>query len=395
MSPLPPEHSDAAEAAQPLGVLATLVSPDGGRDRLAAALADLGLASADEPGTWQFTVGEVLDSPGRFCVFERYADAAAASAHRGSEAMVRFRAALVDLGIRPELQFLALLDHAAAPAGAAASRRLLVITGGHRVALEEFFGAVSAVCAERRWVWSHVTQPDAQGWLRPEHAGTWDAVLLHDIPGLRLKRGVTPEAVAPDHETAAALAALLDHGQGLVVLHHALSAWPAWEGWAEAIGGRFLYAPGDLRGEQMPASGYRMARHSVQVVDRNHPVTAGVSDFAVDDELYFAPVLDDRVHPLLRSDADFSGELFQDTYDEVSHGSSTGVTCEGRGTGSNLVGWTTVAGRSPVVYLQPGDGPSTFADPMWRTLLGNAIDHVASSEAHRAAAAEPFPVPLP
>ena len=59
------------------------------------------------------------------------------------------------------------------------------------------------------------------------------------------------------------------------------------------------------------------------------------------------------------------------------------------------MGWTTVAGRSPLVYLQPGDGPSTFADPSFRLLLGNALEHVASPEAHADAAANPFAVPLP
>ena len=326
---------------------------------------------------------EVTGSAGTFQVFERYADQAAADAHRSSTAMDRFRSALRELGIRPELTRLTPLE----PSPPARAPRVLVVTGGHRVALEEFLGAVADVCAERGWVWAHVTHPVAQQWLRPEHAGVWDAVLLHDIPGLRLKRGTPPEPIAPGEDTAQALVALLERGQGLVVLHHALSAWPAWAGWAEAIGGRFLYSPSRLRDREEPSSGYRLARHTVQVVDAHHPVTRGVVDFTVDDELYFAPVFTDRVHPLLRSDADFSGELFQDTYDEVSNGVSTGVTCAGRQRASDLVGWTTVAGRSPVVYLQPGDGPSTFADPVFRLLLGNALAHVASPEAHRAAAA--------
>jgi quinol monooxygenase YgiN len=391
MNPLPVEPTTEPADGRPLGVLATLVSPEGGRDRLAAALDDLGEAARDEPGTWQFAVHEVTGRAGTFQVFERYADETAAAAHRSSPAMGRFRSALRELGIRPEVTFLTPIE----PRRPARARRVLVITGGHRVALEEFLGAVAAVCADRGWVWAHVTHPVAQKWLRPEHTGVWDAVLLHDIPGLRLKRGTAPEPVAPDEDTARALVELLDRGQGLVVLHHAISAWPAWEGWAEAIGGRFLYAPGRLRGRAEPSSGYRMARHTVRVVDPDHPVTRGVTDFPVDDELYFAPVLADRVHPLLRSDADFSGELFQDTYDEVSNGISTGVTCAGRDTASDLVGWTTVAGRSPVVYLQPGDGPSTFADLSFRLLLGNALDHVASPDAHRTAAATPYAVPLP
>jgi len=374
-----------------LGVLASLTSPAGGRDRLAAALEDLRLESESEPGTLMFSVHEERDRPGTFHVFERYASDAAAQAHRESQAMGRFRAALVELGIRPELHFL----NPVGPVASGHRKRVLVVTGGHRVALDDFLAAVAAICAERGWVWAHTTHPLAQDWLREEHAGVWDAVLLHDIPGLRLKRGEKPEPLLPSADTSEALVGLLERGQGLVVLHHALSAWPAWEGWAEAIGGRFLYAPGTLRGEALPSSGYRMATHTVTVVDHEHPVTVGIENFEVHDELYFAPVLTDRIHPLLRSDADFSGELFQDTYDEVSHGVSTGVTCAGRPAASDLVGWTTVAGRSPVVYLQPGDGPSTFADPMFRRLLGNALEHVASVGARTHAIANPYPVALP
>ena len=285
-------------------------------------------------------------------------------------------------------------DHTAARDDAA-TRRVLVVTGGHRVDLDAFLVAIEEICAVRGWVWAHATQPAAQRWLVPEHAGRWDAVLLHDIPGLHLKRGEEPRTVGPQPEVAEAVVKLLDLGQGLVVLHHALSAWPGWEGWAEAIGGRFQYLPGPLRDRWAPASGYRMARHTVEVVAPGHPVCAGVQPFELDDELYHAEVLADRVTPLLRTRADLDGAGFLDAHDVVRHGSSTGVTCAGRPPASDLVGWTTTAGRSPVVYLQPGDGAPTFGHPAFRRLLGNALAWVSSPAAHAAAAAAPVPVRLP
>lgn len=274
-------------------------------------------------------------------------------------------------------------------------RRLLVITGGHRVAIDEFLGSIASICTERDWVWAHTTQPSAQEWLRPELAGQWDAILLHDLPGLHLKRGVPPTPVGPDHDVAAALVELLKTGQPLVVLHHAIAAWPGWEGWAEAIGGRFLYAPGRLRGNDLPSSGYRKGRFTISATAPEHPVCAGVEPFEVDDELYFAPYFTDRITPLLEHNADLDGALYQDTFDEVSNGSSTGVTCAGRGQASPLMGWTTIAGHSPVVTLLMGDGPSTFENPMFQRLLGNAIDWVSGHEARAAALAKPTTVPLP
>jgi uncharacterized protein len=281
------------------------------------------------------------------------------------------------------------------------TRRILAVTGGHRVAVDDFLAAIADICTERGWVWAHSIQPTAQRWLSGDLAGQWDAILLHDIPGLRLQRGTEPEIIGPDPQTARDVVDLLDAGQGLVVLHHAISAWPGWEGWAEVTGARFLYRPGQLRGVNLPSSGYRHGEFTVRVTDTTHPISRGLSDFTIEDELYFAPLLTDRVTAFLDHDADMDGALFQDTFDEVCNGTSTGVTCENRGQdeglhgGSRLMGWTTTAGRSPVATLLMGDGPSTFGNPMFRRLLGNALEWASSEDARIAAAANPFPIPLP
>jgi quinol monooxygenase YgiN len=88
------------------GVLATLVSPEGRRDEVLAALQALQRASEDEPGTTLFVINEHRDEPGTFSVFERYEDDEAVQRHRFSTAMQDFRDALTALGIRPALVFL-------------------------------------------------------------------------------------------------------------------------------------------------------------------------------------------------------------------------------------------------------------------------------------------------
>src|SRR3954468_3459666 len=88
--------------------------------------------------------------------------------------------------------------------------RVLAVTGGHRVDLDAFLGMVEGICAERGWTWAHAVQPGAQRWLRPEHAGRWDAVLCHDLPGLELRRGSEPRPVGPELDVASALAELLE-----------------------------------------------------------------------------------------------------------------------------------------------------------------------------------------
>jgi type 1 glutamine amidotransferase len=257
---------------------------------------------------------------------------------------------------------------------------VLVVTGGHRVELDALLMMVDTICEERDWRWAHSVQPAAQRWLRP--GCPWDAVLLHDIAGLHLRRTERPRPIGPSAETAAALCDLLAAGQGLVVTHHALASWPAWDEWASAIGGRFLYAPGVLRGAAMPSSGTRLARYSARVVAPDHPVCDGVGPLELDDELYLCPVFESEVVPLVRVEVSVDPSLFVRTYEHVVFGEAAAPDCTGHPPGSDLIAWATSAGASPIVYVQPGDSGRTFAVPAYRRLIANALAWVSSDEAH-------------
>jgi type 1 glutamine amidotransferase len=262
------------------------------------------------------------------------------------------------------------------------SGRLLAITGGHRFDLEAFDAMLAAVCDTLGWEWAHATQPDAQRWLRPEHAGRWNAIVLHDVPGLGLARGAEPAPRAPSAEVREGVLGLLAAGQGIVATHHALAGWPTWDDWAGVLGGRFLYAPGRLRGTDLPASGYRMATYRVDVVDPCHPVCGGVEPVEVTDELYLCPVFEDEVTPLLATDADISAATMIDTYREVRFGERA-TAIEQRG--SRLVGWARVHGPSHIVYVLPGHSGATMRHPQYRLLLANACAWVAGGGSRNAA----------
>jgi type 1 glutamine amidotransferase len=270
--------------------------------------------------------------------------------------------------------------------------RVLVVTGGHRVDLEALLDMVAALAAERDWLWALAVQPTAQRWLTPACSGAWDVLLLHDLPGLHLKRGEAPTPRGPDADTARALVELLDAGVGVVATHHSLAGWPAWDGWADALGGRFHYAPGMLHGERWPSSGTRITDYTARPVDAEHPVCRGLEPFALTDELYCCPVFGDRVVPLLRHDADVSPERFVSTYEHVLHGEQAAPDCSGHPPASDLVAWATTAGRSPVLYVQPGDSAATFGGPGYRRLIGNAVDWAASGAAHDWARSRPTPL---
>src|SRR6202035_280837 len=98
------------------------------------------------------------------------------------------------------------------------------------------------------------------------------------------------------------------------------------------------------------------------------------------------------VVPLLRADA--PAGPFRETYYEVLGTARSGPAWE-HPPASDLIGWAKTAGRSPVVYLQPGDGPETFAHPAYRRLVGNALDWVSSLAGREWAARHPTRVILP
>ena len=58
------------------------------------------------------------------------------------------------------------------------------------------------------------------------------------MPGIRFGEGA-PQFVPPTATFVENFTALLNEGKGMVFLHHAIAGWPAWEGYANTLGGRF------------------------------------------------------------------------------------------------------------------------------------------------------------
>lgn len=256
--------------------------------------------------------------------------------------------------------------------------RVLVSVKGHPYPRDAFFEVLESY---EGLAYTAVEQPASQVFLSPRYADDYDAILLYDMPGIDFS-SQPPELVAPPPELKSGLMALLEQGQGLVFLHHAIAGWPLWPEYGEILGGRFLYRPAVVRGEAMPDSGYRHAvSHSVRVV-ADHPVVAGVdTSFSLTDELYLYQVFTDSVIPLLRSDYTFDRDHFYSAELAV-----TGQMNSNEGwqhdAGSNLLGWVKSYRNSPIVYLQLGDDAAVYQNPNFRRLLHNALRWVASPQAH-------------
>lgn len=250
-------------------------------------------------------------------------------------------------------------------------REVLLVTKGHpfdRAAFFTIFDDMEGVG------WTHVEQPAAQALFSVEAASPFDAFVLYDMPGIVFHAHGPPEFPVPHRAYQERFLALLEAGHGFVFLHHAIAGWPAWDTYADIVGGRFLYLPGPLRGKERQDSGYRHdVTHEIRVV-AEHPVTAGVPErFTLTDELYLYEVFENDVQPLLVSGHEFVQENFYSAARVVRERrmfSNEGWQHE---PGSNLIGWAKTWGNSRIVYLQCGDGPVAYADENFRRLIRNAV----------------------
>ncbi len=246
---------------------------------------------------------------------------------------------------------------------------ILLVTKGHIFEREPFFKMIDdlKVLEDGTTVnWTHVEQPAAGALLHPQRAAPYDAIVFYDMPGVTFTRSDPPFAhFDPSEQYKEDFMALVESGKGMVFMHHAIASWPSWPEFAEVIGGRFHFLPGELDGRQYPGSGFRFrVPQTISVVDESHPIVDGVeSEFSIVDEAYLFPVLEDKVQPLLRSDFNFVASEFE----------MGGIGFEDHPPGSNLVGWTKRSGNSDIAYLQLGHGPEIYFNANFRRLLSNSV----------------------
>ena len=257
-----------------------------------------------------------------------------------------------------------------------AQHEILLVTKGHPYERQPFYDVFDEM---EDVEYTLVEQPAAQALFTPEQAVNYNAYVLYDMPGIKFTAG-GPEFATPSDAYKQNFHAMLEQGIGMVFMHHAIAGWPSWPEYADIIGGRFLYVPGELRGQACQDSGYRHSvTHNIAVV-ADHPVTEGLPEkFEITDELYLGEVFEEEVEPLLVSDHQFVQENFYSAAKVVQEGKMFNNDGWSHAPGSNLIGWHKTIGRSRIVYLQCGDDPVAYANPHYRRLIGNAIRWVSAS----------------
>ncbi len=205
--------------------------------------------------------------------------------------------------------------------------RVLVVTGGHDYPTG-FYTLFQGYPDVR---WDHkVHRAPADGYVR-DMAKRYDVLVLYDM-----------EQDAPDVPRQN-LMEFVRAGGGVVALHHALASVQAWKAFHDLIGGKYLQKSEAGR----PPSTYQHdVRTRIQVVDRSHPVTRGIEDFELEDEVYGGLWVAPDAHVLLTTD----------------HPAST-----------KAIAWVTPNAHARVVTIQPGHGEPAFAHASYRQLVVQAI----------------------
>jgi type 1 glutamine amidotransferase len=223
-----------------------------------------------------------------------------------------------------------------AAAEGGAKIKTLVITGGHGFEKEPFLNMFRD---NPEITVTHTThsKTNASAYDRDDLLD-YGVVVLYDMP----------QSITERQKDR--LLSLFEKGIGLVVLHHALVSFQHWPDYEKIIGGRYPEADGQS-GVVSTKVGYQ---HDVDIplliVATNHPVTAGIEDFVIHDEIYWGFSVQPDVTPLITTTQPKSGKP---------------------------LGWARTEGKSRVVYLQPGHGPSAYDNPNYRRLLAQSIRWVA------------------
>lgn len=208
---------------------------------------------------------------------------------------------------------------------------VLVVTGGHgfdRQSFFEMFDSFSNIS------YTQLEQPAANRQLSTIDPNTYDAVVFYDMPKL------ISEDERKNYDQ------LIQKGKGLVFLHHSLASYQQWSEYISLIGGKYH----EEKDSPKSSSYQHDVLFNIHIEDPKHPITKGISDFEILDEVYGNTEVLPSVTPLLTT----------------NHPQS-----------SKIIGWTHQKENSRIVFIQPGHDQNAFTNTSYRKLVWQAIAYAA------------------
>jgi len=210
--------------------------------------------------------------------------------------------------------------------------KVAVITGGHGFEQESF---LKLFIGYKDIEYVHIPQLDHREIFEEISEWPYDVIVLYNMT----------QKISPKRQVN--FVKLLGKGVGVVALHHSLGAFQNWPEFRKIIGGKYYLKDMVENGVTRKKSGYKHdVNFTVRVKDKEHPITRGMSDFAVNDETYKNFVFEPNNYVLLSTDEPSNDER---------------------------ICWVRGYGRAKVCYIQLGHGMSIYTDENYRRLVAQAI----------------------
>jgi hypothetical protein len=210
--------------------------------------------------------------------------------------------------------------------------KVLIVTGGHGFDHKPFYDVFNSIPSI---TYDTLEQPQANELVASPKVSRYDVLVFYDM---------FDPITAIQQE---AYISLLEKGTSMVFLHHSLVSYQSWPEFLKIVGGQYHTHPVVVNGDTLNANYEHDVDIPVKVVDTRHPITRGIGDFIILDEVYGDVEILPQVKPLL----------------STIHPKSM-----------QYLAWINHYGNSNVIYIQLGHGPSGYSNPNFRRLIQQAIE---------------------
>jgi len=208
---------------------------------------------------------------------------------------------------------------------------ILVVTGGHDFDRKSFFEMFDSL---QEISYNELKHPEANIQLGTIDPKTFDAVVFYDMP----------KSISETEKES--YFKLLKLGKGLVFLHHSLCSYQQWDEYKDIVGGKYH----EEKNSPATSTYQHDVNFTVKIASPKNPVTRGIKDFEILDEVYGNTEVLPGVTPLLTA----------------NHPQS-----------NKIIGWTHKIENSRIVYIQPGHDKNGYFNPNYQKLVKQAITYVA------------------
>lgn len=240
--------------------------------------------------------------------------------------------------------FLCFYECSEAPKSQDRPLQLLVVTDDRRFNREAFFELFDSYKDVNT---TNIHHPEVLNVITTDSIQKFDAIVFYDMP----------EQVILTETQKQNFINFFNDGAPVIFLHHALLSYREWDEFPNIIGGRYFNKSPLIteQGDTLQSVYQHDVRYKVNIVDPKHPITLGMEDFEIQDEVYNNYYVKDDVTLLLTTEHALSG---------------------------HQIGWINTFGKSQIVFLLNGHNETAYRNKNFRQLLHRAIHWVASNKAN-------------